>query len=143
MAVHTCNPSPGEVEAGGSQITGHSHLHKKLKSNLSYMRPCLKHTHTHIPLQGFDHCCYLIFVILLLPLKSPLPSLNSLGACKTLFSTSICKVFQHIFNQIHVAGPYPTRFIPKHHQAACFILAYQSLVLLHCCLMRTTAIQLY
>lgn len=40
MEVHTCNSSPGEVEAGRSEVQGHLWLHE-LKASLGYTKLCL------------------------------------------------------------------------------------------------------
>lgn len=81
MTVHTSYARTGEVEAGGSDVKGHSHLHSKFKVNLSYIRPYLRQTdidtqtHTHT-LLGFGHyrgiLMLLDFVTLLLPQKPTL-----------------------------------------------------------------------
>lgn len=46
MVAHACNYSIWEMEAGQSEIQGHSWLHGKFKANLGYLRPCLKQNKT-------------------------------------------------------------------------------------------------
>lgn len=46
MAVHACNPSTREVEAGGASGIHTPWLHTEFKINLCYRRPCLKTTNT-------------------------------------------------------------------------------------------------
>lgn len=38
VAVHICNPSVQEAEAGESEVYGHSQLHKKFKASLNYKK---------------------------------------------------------------------------------------------------------
>lgn len=40
--AHTCNPSPGEAEAGGSRIQSHPQLHREFEAGLGCELPCLK-----------------------------------------------------------------------------------------------------
>jgi hypothetical protein len=40
--AHTCNFNVIEVQAGGSKVQDHAHLHSKFKASLGYMRSCLK-----------------------------------------------------------------------------------------------------
>lgn len=41
VEVHGCYPSLWEVGAEGSGVQGHPWLHRKVKANLAYMKPCL------------------------------------------------------------------------------------------------------
>lgn len=43
--AYACNPISGEVEAGGSEFQSHLQLHRKFKTNWSYMSQCLKCAH--------------------------------------------------------------------------------------------------
>ena len=39
VVVHTCNPRALEVvEAGGSEVQGHTQLHRKFEATMGYMR---------------------------------------------------------------------------------------------------------
>lgn len=44
VETHTCHPSTGDVDAGGSGVEGHSWLHNELEASLGYIRLCLKTT---------------------------------------------------------------------------------------------------
>jgi hypothetical protein len=46
LSSYSWNPITGEMEAGTSELQRHLQLHRKFKASLSYMRPCLKCTHT-------------------------------------------------------------------------------------------------
>lgn len=41
LVGHTCHLSTLEVGAEGSGVQGHPWLHRKVKANLAYMKPCL------------------------------------------------------------------------------------------------------
>lgn len=49
--MHSCNPSPGDVEAGALEIKGHLQLHNasKLEDSLGSMKPCLKEILLRLP----------------------------------------------------------------------------------------------
>lgn len=42
VLVHTYNPSPWEVEVGGSEDQYHSWLIREFQDSLGYLRPCFK-----------------------------------------------------------------------------------------------------
>lgn len=59
MAECISDYSIQEVEAEDSEVQGHSWLHIKFEVSLGYIRPYLKHTHTHTATisrhQGYVH----------------------------------------------------------------------------------------
>lgn len=42
MVAQACNPSPWDVDVGGSEVHGHSWLHSDAKARLKYIKLCLK-----------------------------------------------------------------------------------------------------